>query len=166
MRTSVLSALFLMLLLSFRPVEEGLVCSHCDFVTKYDTRVELSPKQPKEYIHTDSLFMFQPIIDNIDESKKYWYIQEFRMTYKDLHYCSDSTRLTIYLANDSIKMWNIRPRISCRIDMWYRLTDEQQIMLSKYAINKIKIENRVTDNIYVYKMTDPGYFIKCFDMLK
>ena len=140
MRTSVLSALFLMLLLSFRPVKEGLVCSHCDFVTKYDTRVELSPKQPKKYIHTDSLFMFQPIIDNIDEPKKYWYIQEFRMTYKDLHYCSDSTRLTIYLANDSIKMWNIRPRISCRIDMWYRLTDEQQIMLSKYAINKIKIE--------------------------
>ena len=166
MRTSVLSALFLMLLLSFRPVEEGLVCSHCDFARKYDTRVELSPEQPKEYIHTDSLFMFQPIIDNIDEPKKYWYIQEFRMTYKDLHYCSDSTRLTIYLANDSIKMWNIRPRISCRIDMWYRLTDEQQIMLSKYAINKIKIENRVTDNIYVYKMTDPGYFIKCFDMLK
>lgn len=166
MRTSVLSALFLMLLLSFRPVEEGLVCSHCDFARKYDTRVELSTKQPKEYIHTDSLFMFQPIIDNIDEPKKYWYIQEFRMTYKDLHYCSDSTRLTIYLANDSIKMWNIRPRISCRIDMWYRLTDEQQIMLSKYAINKIKIENRVTDNIYVYKMTDPGYFIKCFDMLK
>jgi WD40 repeat protein len=69
-------------------------------------------------------------------------------------------------ADSSIKIWNVRPKISCKIDMWYRLSDEQQIMLSKYSVNKVKIENRVTDNIYVYRMSDPGYFIKCYDMLK
>lgn len=166
MRTSVLAALFLMLILSFRPIKENKICTHCDFARMYEPKVDLNPKQPKEYIHKDSLFIFQPVIDNIDEPKKYWYIQEFKMTYKDLHYCSDSTKLTLYLAGDSIKLWNVRPRISCKIDMWYRLSDDEQIMLSKYSINKVKIENRVTDNIYVYRMTDPSYFIKCYDMMK
>jgi hypothetical protein len=63
-------------------------------------------------------------------------------------------------------MWNIRPRISCRIEMWYRLSESQEKLLSTYAVKEIKIENRVTDNIYRYKMMDPNYFTKVYDLLK
>jgi hypothetical protein len=88
------------------------------------------------------------------------------MTYKDLHYCSDSTKLTLYVPGDSIKMWNIRPKISCKIEMWYRLSERGEELLSKYPVNSVKIENRVTDNIYVYKMSNPYYFMKVYDTLK
>ena len=166
MRTSVLTALFLMLILSFRPIKEDKICTHCDFVKRHETKVNLDPKQPKPYIHPDTMFEIQPIINNIDEPKQYRYFNEFKMNYRDLHYCSDSTRLTIYLPGDSIRMWNIRPRISCKIEMWYRLTESQEKLLSTYAVKEIKIENRVTDNIYRYKLTDPNYFTKVYDLLK
>jgi hypothetical protein len=93
-------------------------------------------------------------------------MNEFKMIYKDLHYCSDSTKLTLYIPGDSIKMWNIRPRISCQIEMWYRLSERDEQLLSKYPVNSVKIENRVTDNIYVYKMSNPYYFMKVYDSLK
>ena len=57
MRTSVIAALFLMLILSFRPIKENKICTHCDFARMYEPKVDLNPKQPKEYIHKDSLFI-------------------------------------------------------------------------------------------------------------
>lgn len=166
MRVAILSALIIMLLMSLAPVEKNQDCSHCVYRENFEKDYDLDPKQPKPYIHPDTMFEFQPIINNIDEPKQYRYFNEFKMNYMDLHYCSDSTKLTIYLPGDSIKMWNIRPRISCKIEMWYRLNESQEKLLSKYAVTEIKIENRVTDNIYRYKMTDPNYFTKVYDLLK
>jgi hypothetical protein len=50
--------------------------------------------------------------------------------------------------------------------MWYRLSERDEELLSKYPVNSVKIENRVTDNIYVYKMSNPYYFMKVYDSLK
>jgi hypothetical protein len=166
MKLSIISALCLMLLISLSPVDNVQKCPHCTYIERNEPRYRTDPKQPKPYIHKDSLFIIQPVIENFDGPKEFWHMNEFRLTYKDLHYCSDSTMLTIYLANDSIKMWNIRPRISCRIDMWYRYNNRDGDLLSKYSIQGVKIENRVTDNIYMYKMTDPNYFIKTYDIFR
>ena len=152
--------------MSLAPQPKTEDCTHCFYVKTYESYVNDDPRQPVPYIHKDSMFIFQPVIDNIDEPKKFQYMNEFRMTYKDLHYCSDSTKLTLYIPGDSIKMWNIRPRISCRIDMWYRLNENQENLLKLYPVNKVKIENRVTDNIYVYNMSNPYYFMKVYEKLK
>ena len=155
-----------MLLMSLAPLPKKGDCAHCQYVKKYEIASYLDKRQPDPYIHKDSLFIFQPVIDNLDEPIKYRYMNEFKMTYKDLHYCSDSTKLTLYVPGDSIKMWNIRPKISCKIEMWYRLSERGEELLSKYPVNSVKIENRVTDNIYVYKMSNPYYFMKVYDSLK
>lgn len=166
MKYSIISALILMLLMSLSPIDKNQLCPHCVYIRKYEHSNPKDSNQPNPYIHKDSLFIIQPVIENIDEPKQYRYMNEFKLTYKDLHYCSDSTKLTIYLGNDSIKMWNIRPRMSCRIDMWYRYGNYESDMLSKYSIQGVKIENRVTDNIYMYKMSDPNYFIKTYNNFK
>jgi hypothetical protein len=152
--------------MSLAPLPKKGDCAHCQYVKKYETASYLDKRQPDPYIHKDSLFIFQPVIDNLDEPMKYRYMNEFKMTYKDLHYCSDSTKLTLYVPGDSIKMWNIRPKISCKIEMWYRLSERGEELLSKYPVNSVKIENRVTDNIYVYKMSNQYYFMKIYDTLK
>jgi len=152
--------------MSLAPLPKNDDCAHCTFIRDYETTLYIDTRQPDPYIHKDSMFIFQPIIDNIDEPKQYRYMNEFKMIYKDLHYCSDSTKLTLYIPGDSIKMWNIRPRISCQIEMWYRLSERDEQLLSKYPVNSVKIENRVTDNIYVYKMSNPYYFMKVYDSLK
>lgn len=166
MRLSLFSTLIIMLLMSLAPLPKKGDCAHCQYVKKYETASYLDKRQPDPYIHKDSLFIFQPVIDNLDEPMKYRYMNEFKMTYKDLHYCSDSTKLTLYVPGDSIKMWNIRPKISCKIEMWYRLSERGEELLSKYPVNSVKIENRVTDNIYVYKMSNQYYFMKIYDTLK
>lgn len=166
MKPAIITSFILLLLLSLRPVDNKYDCAHCGYINKIEPTYHQDPRQPKEYIHTDSMFSIQPIIDNIDEPIKDRYIQEFRLTYKDKHYCSDSTKLTLYFDRDSITLWNVRPRMSCKITMWYRVNIDQQRIMSTKILKTIKIENRVTDNIYMYNMNDENYFIKTFKLLK
>jgi hypothetical protein len=166
MKTIIFFTFIYLLLLLQVPKNNEEVCPHCLYIQKFENGFVVNQEQPKPYIYPDTMFEFYPIIDNIDGPKESRYFNEFKLRYKDLHYCSDSTVLTLYLPNDSIKMWNIRPRVSCKIDMWYRLTKQQEELLKKYEVKEVKIENRVTDNIYRYKMTDPKYFTKIYDLLK
>ena len=146
-----------MLFLSFAPIGQNEPCSHCEYIKTYENKnFKLYGEQPAPYIHKDSLIIVQPIIDNVDMSKEYQYIQEFKVTYKDKHYCSDSGKLT----------YNVRNRMSCKIDAWFRLTPYQTKLISTYPTKTIVIENLVTDNVYRYEMEDPLYFIKVFKMIK
>ena len=166
MKPAIITSFILMILLSLRPIKNTYNCDHCGYTNVFESGYHQDPRQPKEYVHTDSMFSIQPIIDNIDEPIKDRYIQEFKLTYKDKHYCSDSTRLTLYFDKDSITLWNVRPRMSCKIIMWYRVNTDQQRIMSTESLKSVKIENRVTDNIYMYKMNDEEFFIKTFKLLR
>ena len=167
MKLSIITSLILMLFLSFAPIGQNEPCTHCEFIKTYESR-DIKPygEQPAPYIHKDSLIVVQPIIDNADMTKEFQYIQEFKVTYKDKHYCSDSGKLTFVTSVDSFSTYNIRNRMSCKIDAWFRLTPYQTKLISTYPTKTIVIENLVTDNIYRYEMKDPLYFIKVFKMLK
>jgi hypothetical protein len=156
-----------MLFLSFIPIGQNEPCTHCEFIKTYESK-DIRPygEQPTPYIHKDSLIVVQPIIDNADMSKEFQYIQEFKVTYKDKHYCSDSSKLTFVTSVDSFSTYNIRNRVSCKIDAWFRLSPYQTKLISTYPTKTIVIENLVTDNIYRYEMKDPLYFVKAFKMLK
>jgi hypothetical protein len=122
----------------------------------------LNDIQPVPYFSSDGNLIIKPILDNADMDKKYQYIQEFKVTYKDSTYCSDSSKLTFITQVDSFSTYNVRNKINCKIDAFFRITPYQMKVLSKYPTYYIKIENRVTDNVYRYKMDDPNYFIKLF----
>ena len=167
MKLPIITSLILMLFLSFAPISENQTCSHCEYIkTNESKNFKLYGDQPAPYIHKDSLIIVQPIIDNADMSKEFQYIQEYRVTYKDKHYCSDSGKLTFVTSVDSFSTYNIRNRVSCKIDAWFRLSPYQTKLISTYPTKTIVIENLVTDNIYRYEMKDPLYFIKVFKMLK
>ena len=167
MKLSIIASLILMLFLSFIPIGQNEPCTHCEFIKTYESK-DIRPygEQPTPYIHKDSLIVVQPIIDNADMSKEFQYIQEFKVTYKDKHYCSDSSKLTFVTSVDSFSTYNIRNRVSCKIDAWFRLSPYQTKLISTYPTKTIVIENLVTDNIYRYEMKDPLYFVKAFKMLK
>lgn len=118
--------------------------------------------QPLPYISEDGKLIIKPLLDNADMDKEYQYIQEFKVTYKDSTYCSDSSKITFITQVDSFSTYNIRNKINCNIDAFFRLTPYQIKVISKYPTYYIKIENRVTDNVYKYKMDDPNYFTKLF----
>lgn len=118
--------------------------------------------QPRPYISSNGNFTIQPIIDNEHLEKEYQYIQEFKVTFKDSTYCSDSSKLTFITQVDSFSTYNIRNKINCQIIAYFRLNSYQIKVISKYPTYYLKIENRVTDNVYKYKMEDPNYFTKLF----
>jgi hypothetical protein len=118
--------------------------------------------QPRPYISSSGNFSIQPILDNEELDKEYQFIQEFKVTYKDSTYCSDSSKLTFITQVDSFSTYNIRNKINCQIIAYFRLTPYQIKVISKYPTYYLKIENRVTDNVYKYKMDDPNYFTKLF----
>lgn len=166
MKTSIIIAICLLVFMAFTPFETDKPCPHCEHIAKYEERSETDPLQPKPYIHSDSLFEIQPVITNVDMDKKYQYLHEFRLTYKDDHFCSRISRVTFYLENDSVALWNIRPGISCRIDMWFRYNDKDMDLLSKYPIKEVKILNATTRNEFCYVMEDPYYFVRIYDKMK
>ena len=167
MKLTIITSLILMILLSFAPIGVDEPCSHCEFIKKNESNnIKPYGDQPSPYIHTDSLMVIQPIIDNVDMSKEYQFIQEFKVTYKDKHYCSDSSMITFVTSVDSFSTYNVRNRVSCKIDAWFRLTSYQTRLISTYPTKTIVIENLVTDNVYRYELKDPMYFIKVFKSIK
>jgi hypothetical protein len=167
MKLTIITSTILMILLSFAPIGGDETCSHCEFIKKNESNnTKLYGDQPAPYIHTDSLMVIQPVIDNIDMSKEYRFIQEIKVTYKDKHYCSDSSKITFITSVDSFSTYNVRNRVSCKINAWFKLTSYQTKLISTYPTKTIVIENLVTDNIYRYEMKDPTYFIKVFKEMK
>lgn len=156
-----------MIFMFFGLTGQNETCSHCEYIKKYESNsFNLYDGQPDPYIHKDSLIVVQPIIDNIDMSKEFKFIQDFKVTYKDKHYCSDSSKITFITSVDSFSTYNINNRVSCKIDAWFRLTSYQTKLISTYPTKTIVIENLVTDNIYRYELSDSSYFIKVFKTLK
>jgi hypothetical protein len=65
-----------MIFLSFATIGQDEICSHCEFIKKNESKnIKLYGDQPLPYIHTDSLMVIQPIIDNVDMTKEYQMIR-------------------------------------------------------------------------------------------
>jgi len=119
--------------------------------------------QPAPYLHDkDSTLMIYPILEN-DDMPGYKYIQDIKFVYKDKHYCSDMTNVTIVNKDTSFKFLSIK-RMSCKISAVIRVNDYQRKIISTVPTQKIIIENLVTDNIYQYNLKDSLYFIKSYKL--
>ena len=155
MKLSIITSLILMLFLSLAFINK-------DKSNDFKSYGEQIPP----YINKDSLIIVQPIVENDHMSKEYQHIQEFKVTYRDKHYCSDSSKLTFVTSVDSFSTYNIRNRMSCNIDAWFKLTPYQIKLISTYPTKTIVIENLVTDNIYRHDLKNTLYFIRAFNSLK
>lgn len=137
-------------------------CTHCEF-SKKEAKINFFTDQPNVYVHDkDTTLMIQPILENAD-NPGYRYIQDIKFIYKDMHYCSDMSKITIVNKNGQFSSTSLK-RMSCKIVSYVRFNNEQCDILSKVPTQKIIIENLVTDNIYEYQMKDSLYFIKVYKM--
>jgi hypothetical protein len=117
-------------------------------------------QQPPPLNFKDSTKL-QPIVENENSPKSDRYIQTVKLYYKDLHYCSDSTKISFLTqAGDSLSKYNVKQSPSCTIVVRFNLTNEELKWLERYPVTQIGIYNRVTDNYYLKKVEDPNYFIK------
>lgn len=136
-------------------------CSHCVWIEKNDPKIVLHEGQPMPYIQdSDSTLMIFPILENEDIPGKR-YIQDIKFVYKDLHYCSDMTKITFVNKRGSFSSLSIQ-RMSCRIVAVVKFKPSHIEQLSTIPTQKIIIENLVTDNIYEFQMNDSLYFIKSY----
>jgi hypothetical protein len=149
------------LLTGFVEFRQNLECSHCQYITKFESLKYVNPDQPKPYLHDkDSTLMIYPIVENAD-NPGYRYIRDIKFVYKDLHYCSDVSKITIVNRSGKFSV-NTMPRMSCVIKSIARFDDNQVLQLKKIPTQKVIIENLVTDNIYEYELKDSLYFIKVY----
>jgi len=82
------------LLTGFVEFRQNLECSHCQYITKFESSKYVNPDQPKPYLHDkDSTLMIYPIVENAD-NPGFRYIRDIKFVYKDLHYCSDVSKIT------------------------------------------------------------------------
>jgi len=133
------------------------------------------PQPSPLILDTDSNFIVQPIIENLD-LKGYEFMMTFKLYYKDKiakpidlkkgppvnGYCSDLTIMTFYFANgDSLKLESIQ-RLSCQILAIFNLEEYQNNKLKNYPINSIKIVNQVTENKFFFPLNsrDKSYFTR------
>lgn len=147
----------------FVEFKQNVDCSHCEHIAKYESSIYFSDDQPKPYLHDfDSTLMIYPILENAD-NPGYRYIQDIKFIYKDKHYCSDQSKITIVNKNGQFSVNSLK-RMSCKINSSVRFTKEQCDILSTVPTQKVLIENLVTDNIYEYQLKDSLYFIKAYKM--
>jgi len=136
-------------------------CSHCIWIQNNDPKIKRHEGQPEPYIHDkDSTLMIYPILENADIPGER-YIQDVKFIYKDLHYCSDMSKITIVNKNGNFSSISLQ-RMSCKIICTVRFKPSHIEQLSTVPTQKIIIENLVTDNIYEYQMKDSLYFIKSY----
>jgi hypothetical protein len=136
-------------------------CSHCIWIQNNDPKIKRHEGQPEPYIHDkDSTLMIYPILENADIPGER-YIQDVKFIYKDLHYCSDMSKITIVNKNGNFTSISLQ-RMSCKIICTVRFKPSHIEQLSTVPTQKIIIENLVTDNIYEYQMKDSLYFIKSY----
>lgn len=120
----------------------------------------LISQQPDALI-LDNSTRIQPIVENEDSPRNGRYIQTIKLYYKDLDYCSDSTKISFLTqSGDSLAKYNVRQSPSCTILVRFNLTNEELKWLETHSITQIGIYNRVTDNYYLKKVEDSNYFIK------
>jgi hypothetical protein len=151
----------LSLLTGFAKFKQSIECSHCEYITKNESSRYIDPEQPKPYVHdTDSTLVIYPIVENADNPGNR-YIQDIKFVYKDLHYCSDESKITIVNRKGQFSTTSMK-RMSCKIKTIARFGDEQCNQLKNIPTQSIIIENLVTDNIYQYDLKDSLYFIKVF----
>jgi hypothetical protein len=136
-------------------------CSHCIWIQKNDPKIKRHEGQPEPYIHDkDSTLMIFPILENADIPGES-YIQDVKFIYKDLHYCSDMSKITIVNKNGNFTSISLQ-KMSCKIICTVRFKPSHIEQLSTVPTQKIIIENIVTDNVYEYQMKDSLYFIKSY----
>ncbi len=149
------------LLTGFVEFRQNIECSHCEYIKKNESLRYIDPEQPKPYVHdSDSTLLIYPIVENAN-NPGYRYISDIKFVYKDLHYCSDESKITIVNRNGQFTTTSMK-RMSCKIKTIARFNDDQCNKLKKIPTQKIIIENLVTDNIYQYELKDSLYFIKVF----
>jgi hypothetical protein len=136
----------------------------------YTIQKEIELPQPPPLILSNSEFILQPVVDNID-LPEYSSIFTLKVYYKDKldtpitfrngdplnTYCSDSTIVTFYLSNnDSVTIGSLK-RMSCKILAIINLTKQQNVMLKNYPLDSIQIHNFVTDNKFLFPVSDKQY---------
>jgi hypothetical protein len=147
----------------FVEFKQNVDCTHCKNIIKYESSIYTDENQPKPYLHdVDSTFMVYPILDNSDISGKK-YIKDIKFIYKDKHYCSDQSKITIVNKNGKFSVNSLK-RMSCKIISYIRFNKEQSDILSTIPTQKVIIENLVTDNIYEFQLKDSLYFINAYKM--
>jgi hypothetical protein len=141
-----------------------------DFHSNVVGEFKVDRPQPEPLILKDSTII-QPIIENIDMERKYWYLRTVKVYYVDYMpkqidfrkgapltgYCSDSTKLTIVTQKlDTISRYSVK-RLSCRILAIVNLEPSDITKLKSSPVQSITIYNRVTDNSYKYDI-NTSYF--------
>ena len=138
-------------------------CPHCNYINKYEPKINKIDGQPSPYVHdADSTLVIYPLLENADNPGER-YIQDIKFIYKDLHYCSDQSKITVVNKDGQFSVISLQ-RMSCKIISYARFTDEQRLILATKPTQKIIIENLVTDNIYEYTLKDSLYFIKNYKL--
>ena len=149
------------LLTGFAEFRQNLECPHCEYISKNESSRYIDPEQPKPYVHDiDSTLLIYPIVENVD-NPGYRYITDIKFIYKDSHYCSDESKITIINRKGQFSTTSMK-RMSCKIKTIVRFGDEQCNQLKNIPTQSIIIENLVTDNIYQYDLKDSLYFVKVF----
>jgi len=137
--------------------------SSAQFNVAEKNNMVISSEQPKPYLHDkDTTLLIQPILENSD-LPGYRYVQDIKFYYKDLHYCSDINKITFITKDTSFSIVSIK-RMSCKILAIVRLTKVEQKIIARNPVEKIIIENLVTDNIYTYNISDKTYFINIYKL--
>lgn len=129
------------------------------------------PQPSPLVLDNDSIFIIQPIIENID-IRGFEFIKNIKLYYKDKMshailfkkgepletYCSDSTIITLYPKIQQPIIIGSTKRMSCKILAIFSLSKTQSTLLKTYPLDSIKIYNYVTENKYVFSIKDKTYF--------
>lgn len=111
--------------------------------------------QPESLLIEDKVII-QPIIENEGAELSSQYIRTIKVYYRDLHYCTDQTTLSLIGCNDSITLHSTT-RMSCQILAVFNFSKKDSEWIKHNEIEYIGIFNNVTDNYYIYKNPDQSY---------
>lgn len=140
--------------------------------------VILAAQQPEPLVQKD--IKIQPIVENLELGKNYWYVQTIKVYYKDTtgfkpiplrkgaiidSRCSDETVLTFIAPGDSISVTSLK-RMSCEIVAYFNLNKYEVDWLKNKTLDKVVIFNSVTDNSYVVYIKDSKYFNRLLNVYK
>ena len=134
------------------------------------TKIDL-PQPAPLILNSDSSFVFQPIVENID-MPGYEFMMTLKLYYKDKMskaltfrkgepletYCSDSTIVTFYPKTKQPIIIGSKKRMSCKILAVFNLSKYQNNTLRDYPLDSIKVHNYVTDNKFTFSIRDKAYF--------
>jgi hypothetical protein len=135
-------------------------------------KIKIDLPQPSPLVlNSDSSFIFQPIVENID-MPGYEFIMTLKLYYTDKMpkaltfrkgepletYCSDSTVVTFYPKTQQPIVVGSTKRMSCKILAIFNISKQQNNILRDYPLDSIQVRNYVTNNEYVLPIRDKAYF--------